>query len=41
MTPVAFHEKCDNQGPTIVVAKVKGSEQIVGGYNPLAWDSSN
>ena len=41
MTPAAFHEKCDNQGPTIVVVKVKGSEQIVGGYNPLAWDSSN
>ncbi len=41
MTSAAFHEKCNNQGPTIVVAKVKNSEQIVGGYNPLVWDKSN
>ena len=37
----AFHEKCDNKGATIVVVKIKDSEQIVGGYNPLFWDSSN
>jgi hypothetical protein len=36
-----FHEKCDNKGPTIVIAKVENSEQIVGGYNPLQWDLSN
>ena len=40
-TPAAFHEKCDNKGATIVVIKFKGSEKIVGGYNPLFWDSSN
>ncbi|EXX64020.1 hypothetical protein GLOIN_2v1885334 [Rhizophagus irregularis DAOM 181602=DAOM 197198] len=40
-TAAAFHAKCDNQGPTIVVAKITNSEQIVGGYNPLFWDSSN
>jgi len=40
-TAAAFHEKCDNKGATIVVAKVNNSEQIVGGYNPLLWDKSN
>ncbi|RGB35310.1 TLD-domain-containing protein [Rhizophagus diaphanus] len=40
-TAAAFHAKCDNKGPTIVVVKIKNSEQIVGGYNPLFWDSSN
>src|SRR5581483_1834938 len=37
----SFHRNCDNKGATIVVAKVKNSEQIIGGYNPLQWDSSN
>ncbi|CAB4444531.1 unnamed protein product [Rhizophagus irregularis] len=27
-------------GATIVIIKTKNSEQIVGGYNPLQWDSS-
>ena len=36
-TAAAFHEKCDDKGPTIVIAKIKNSEQIVGGYNPLDW----
>ncbi|CAB4377961.1 unnamed protein product [Rhizophagus irregularis] len=40
-TAVAFHTKCDNKGATIVVVKVQNSEQILGGYNPLQWDSSN
>jgi hypothetical protein len=35
-----FHNKCDNKGATIVVVKVQNSENIVGGYNPLFWDSS-
>ena len=35
-----FHEKCDNKGATIVVVKIKGSEKIVGGYNPFDWDIS-
>ncbi|RGB30587.1 hypothetical protein C1646_793610 [Rhizophagus diaphanus] len=38
--PAAFHAKCDNIGATIVVVKIKNSEQIVGGYNPIQWDSS-
>ncbi|RGB35319.1 hypothetical protein C1646_759490 [Rhizophagus diaphanus] len=40
-TAASFHTKCDNKGATIVVVKVTNSEQIVGGYNPLFWDSSN
>jgi hypothetical protein len=40
-TPAAFHAKCDNKGATIVVVKIQNSEQIIGGYNPLQWDTSN
>ncbi|RIA85042.1 hypothetical protein C1645_782783 [Glomus cerebriforme] len=40
-TPAIFHEKCDNKGATIVIAKINNSEQIYGGYNPLQWDSSD
>jgi hypothetical protein len=36
----AFHDKCDNKGATIVVVKIENSDQLVGGYNPLLWDSS-
>ncbi|CAB4424716.1 unnamed protein product [Rhizophagus irregularis] len=36
-----FHKKCDNKGATIVVAKVKNSNHIFGGYSPLDWDLSN
>ncbi|CAG8534399.1 1343_t:CDS:2 [Acaulospora morrowiae] len=35
-----FHELCDNQGPTLVVAKVKGTGELIGGYNPVGWSSS-
>ncbi|GBB93253.1 hypothetical protein RclHR1_02140006 [Rhizophagus clarus] len=40
-TAEAFHKKCDNKGATIVIIKVEGSEQIIGGYNPFNWNSSN
>src|SRR5688572_22690679 len=36
-TAASFHEKCDNKGATVVVAKIRNSEKIVGGYNPLDW----
>ncbi|CAI2180753.1 14061_t:CDS:2, partial [Funneliformis geosporum] len=35
---VAFHQECDNKGANIVVIKIKGTEQIVGGYNPFGWE---
>jgi hypothetical protein len=36
-----FHEICDNQPDTITVVKLKGSNEILGGYNPLKWRSNN
>ncbi|CAB4389275.1 unnamed protein product [Rhizophagus irregularis] len=29
---------CDNKGATIWVAKIQGSTQLIGGYNPLDWN---
>jgi hypothetical protein len=40
-TTKAFHNKCDNKGATIVIVKINGTEQIVGGYNPFDWDSNS
>ncbi|CAI2162777.1 13432_t:CDS:2 [Funneliformis geosporum] len=34
-----FHTNCDDKGPTVVVIKVRNSEEIIGGYNPLGWRS--
>jgi hypothetical protein len=34
-----FHQKCDNQGPTIVIAK-SSNGNIYGGYNSLSWISN-
>ncbi|PKK63294.1 BTB-domain-containing protein [Rhizophagus irregularis] len=36
-----FHEFCDNKGPTITIAKIKGVDEFIGGYNPNNWGSSN
>ncbi|EXX56619.1 hypothetical protein RirG_214530 [Rhizophagus irregularis DAOM 197198w] len=36
-----FRNNCNNKGATIVITQVKGTNQIIGGYNPLVWDSSN
>ncbi|GBB87678.1 hypothetical protein RclHR1_14160004 [Rhizophagus clarus] len=40
-TPAAFHARCDDKGATIVIAKIQNSEQILGGYNPFKWDTTN
>ncbi|CAB4389232.1 unnamed protein product [Rhizophagus irregularis] len=37
----SFHRNCDNKGPTIFVAKIQGSTQIIGGYNPLDWNGND
>jgi hypothetical protein len=34
----SFHRKCNNKGATIWVAKIQGSTQLIGGYNPLDWN---
>ena len=36
-----FHNKCDNKGATIVIAKMKGTDKIFGGYIPFAWDKTD
>lgn len=35
----AFHLRCDNQGPTITVIKIKGTNEVIGGYNSQSWRS--
>ncbi|GBB85472.1 hypothetical protein RclHR1_00120026 [Rhizophagus clarus] len=37
-TPKIFHGLCDNK-PNTVIFKVKGTEEILGGYNPIIWRS--
>ncbi|GBC03408.1 hypothetical protein RclHR1_05100004 [Rhizophagus clarus] len=36
----SFHKNCDNKGATIWVAKIQGTTQLVGGYNPLDWNGN-
>ncbi|GES83733.1 carbohydrate-binding module family 13 protein [Rhizophagus clarus] len=38
-TAEKFHEICDNKSRTISIIKVKGSDEILGGYNPIIWES--
>ncbi|RHZ67620.1 hypothetical protein Glove_300g65 [Diversispora epigaea] len=37
--PKTFWEMCNGRAGTIVVLKVSGTDEILGGYNPLAWDN--
>ena len=32
---------CDNEGYTIVIIKLKNSNKLIGGYNPIKWSSSS
>ncbi|RGB36465.1 hypothetical protein C1646_741749 [Rhizophagus diaphanus] len=36
----SFHRNCNNKGATIWIAKIQGSTQLIGGYNPLDWSGS-
>ncbi|RIB27085.1 hypothetical protein C2G38_2063096, partial [Gigaspora rosea] len=38
---IPFHKLCDNISGLIVVIKVENSNEILGGYNPLGWKSTN
>ncbi|RHZ86366.1 hypothetical protein Glove_52g61 [Diversispora epigaea] len=38
--PKTFWNMCHGHASTIAVVKVAGTDEIVGGYNPLAWDYS-
>ncbi|GBB83232.1 hypothetical protein RclHR1_00100036 [Rhizophagus clarus] len=40
-TPNKFHELCDGKSHTVTFIKVRGTNEIIGGYNPLIWKSSN
>uniref|UniRef100_U9U010 Kelch-like protein 17 n=1 Tax=Rhizophagus irregularis (strain DAOM 181602 / DAOM 197198 / MUCL 43194) TaxID=747089 RepID=U9U010_RHIID len=35
-----FHQICDNKPRTVTIVKVKDSNEILGGYNPIKWKSS-
>jgi len=35
-----FHEKCDNQGPTLIVIQAK-NDWVLGGYTDVDWTSNS
>ncbi|RIB28887.1 hypothetical protein C2G38_1336408 [Gigaspora rosea] len=37
-TKDSFWRLCDKQTHLVVVMKVKGTDEILGGYNPIGWD---
>ncbi|UZO09170.1 uncharacterized protein OCT59_029407 [Rhizophagus irregularis] len=39
-SPNKFHELCDDKPNSVAFIKVKGTEEILGGYNPSIWKSS-
>ncbi|RHZ81863.1 hypothetical protein Glove_117g78 [Diversispora epigaea] len=39
--PQKFWNICHGHARTVVVVKVKETNEIIGGYNPFAWDNSN
>ncbi|RIB22793.1 hypothetical protein C2G38_945948 [Gigaspora rosea] len=39
-TAESFWNLCDKQTNVMVVMKVKGTNEILGGYNPVGWDKS-
>ncbi|EXX65413.1 uncharacterized protein OCT59_025354 [Rhizophagus irregularis] len=39
-TAKKFHELCDNKPNTVTFIKIEGTEEFVGGYNPIIWKSS-
>ena len=39
-TPKRFHELCNNKLCTVTFIKVKETEEILGGYNPIVWFTS-
>ncbi|RHZ44219.1 hypothetical protein Glove_750g44 [Diversispora epigaea] len=38
--PRTFWDICHEHANTIVVVKVEGTNEIIGGFNPLAWDKT-
>ncbi|RHZ78302.1 hypothetical protein Glove_166g95 [Diversispora epigaea] len=40
-SPIKFWNMCHGHANTVVIIKVKGTDEILGGYNPLMWDNTN
>ncbi|RHZ84342.1 hypothetical protein Glove_83g118 [Diversispora epigaea] len=38
--PKTFWNMCNGHAGTIVITKVAGTDEILGGYNPLVWDNT-
>ncbi|RHZ75054.1 hypothetical protein Glove_217g286 [Diversispora epigaea] len=38
--PRTFWDICDGHANTIVITKIEGTNEIIGGFNPLAWDKA-
>ncbi|RHZ66625.1 hypothetical protein Glove_306g51 [Diversispora epigaea] len=38
--PRTFWNMCHGHAGTVVIIKVKGTDEILGGYNPLMWDNN-
>ncbi|RHZ44223.1 hypothetical protein Glove_750g43 [Diversispora epigaea] len=38
--PRAFWNICNEHANTIVVIKIEGTNEVIGGFNPLAWDKT-
>ncbi|RHZ60549.1 hypothetical protein Glove_352g30 [Diversispora epigaea] len=38
--PQTFWDTCHGHASTVVIIKVKGTEEILGGYNPLIWNGN-
>ncbi|RHZ77642.1 hypothetical protein Glove_174g39 [Diversispora epigaea] len=39
--PQTFWNTCHDHSDTVIIIKVKGTNEILGCYNPLAWDKTN
>ncbi|RIB20333.1 hypothetical protein C2G38_2141207 [Gigaspora rosea] len=39
-SPLTFHKLCDNKPNTVVIMKIKDTEELIGGYNPIKWKST-
>ncbi|RHZ78240.1 hypothetical protein Glove_166g101 [Diversispora epigaea] len=39
-SPQTFWNMCHGHAGTVVIIKVKGTDEILGGYNPLMWDNT-
>jgi hypothetical protein len=40
-TPKKFHELCNDKLYMVTFIKIKGTDESIGGYNPLKWESHN